>query len=103
MPNVRFTVSTASEMLAAIKEHAEAAGMDVSAYVIAAAAVQMKRDDTINATLAPLDEAYRAAMEAAASLPEEEEPAFEDLSEEDQTWVREVLRRNRGPNHPDIP
>jgi hypothetical protein len=103
MPNVRFTVSTASEMLAAIREHAEAAGMDVSAYVIAAAAVQMKRDDAINATLAPLDEACRAAMEAAASLPQEEEPAFEDLCEEDQAWVRNALRRTFGPNHRDLP
>lgn len=103
MPNVRFTISTASEMLAAIKAHAETAGMDVSAYMIAAAVAQMYHDDVITASLAPLDEANRAAMEQGALLPEEDEPAFEDLSEEDKTWLRNALRGMLGPSHPEIP
>ena len=51
MPNVRFTISTASDVLAAIREHADAAGMDVSAYMVAAAAAQMASDDAITATV----------------------------------------------------
>lgn len=91
MPNVRFTVSTASEVQAAIKAHAEAAGMDVSAYMVAAALAQMARDDAATATFAALDARNQAALDQGAGLPEENLPSLGSLSPEDQALVRRVL------------
>lgn len=91
MPNVRFTISTAPDVQAAIRAHAEAAGMDVSAYMIAAAAAQMARDDAATASFAALDALNQAAIEEAAGDPEDEVPSFEELTAEDQAFVRRVL------------
>jgi hypothetical protein len=70
MPNIRFNISTASDAQAAIRTHAEAAGMDVSAYMIAAAAAQMARDDAATLALAALDARNQAALAEAADIPE---------------------------------
>jgi len=91
MANVRFSVSTAAEVQAAIKTHAEAAGMDVSAYVVAAAVAQMARDDAATAAFAALDALNMAAAEEAASLPETDLPSFASLTAEEQSLVRRVL------------
>lgn len=45
----------ASDVAAAVKAHAEAAGMEVSAYMIAAVAAQMVRDDAAIGAFAVLD------------------------------------------------
>ena len=91
MANVRFSISTASEVQAAIKAHAEAAGMDVSAYMIAAAAAQMARDDAATAAFAALDALNQAALEEAASIPEADLPSFASLTAEEQLLIRRVL------------
>lgn len=91
MPNIRFTISTGSDVQAAIKAHAEAAGMDVSAYMIAAAVAQMARDDAATAAFAVLDARNQAALEEAADTPEAELPSFASLNAEEQTLVRRVL------------
>jgi hypothetical protein len=91
MANVRFSISTASEVQAAIKTHAEAAGMDVSAYMIAAAAAQMARDDAATAAFAALDALNQAAVEEAANVPETDLPSFDSLTAEEQLLVRRVL------------
>ncbi|HEY1700296.1 MAG TPA: hypothetical protein VGG75_11350 [Trebonia sp.] len=96
MPNVRFTISTAPDVQAAIRAHAEAAGMDVSAYMIAAAAAQMARDDAAAASFAALDALNQAAIEAGAGEPDDELPSFEELSAEDQAFVRRALRHALG-------
>ena len=91
MANVRFSISTASEVQAAIKAHAEAAGMDVSAYMVAAAVAQMARDDAATAAFAALDSLNQAALEDAANMPEANLPSFASLSVEEQLLVRRVL------------
>lgn len=91
MPNIRFTISTGSDVQAAIKAHAEAAGMDVSAYMIAAAIAQMARDDAATAAFAMLDARNQAALEETADDPEADLPSFASLNAEEQILVRRVL------------
>lgn len=91
MPNIRFTISTASDVQAAIRAHADAAGMDVSAYMIAAAVAQMARDDAATAAFAALDARNQAALEQAAGIPQAELPSFASLTAEEQVLVRRVL------------
>jgi uncharacterized protein (DUF1778 family) len=91
MANIRFTVSTAPDVQAAIRTHAEAAGMDVSAYMIAAAVAQMARDDAATTAFAALDAHNQAALAEAADIPEAELPSFAALTAADQELVRRVL------------
>jgi hypothetical protein len=91
MANIRLSISTASDVQAAIKAHAEVAGMDVSAYMIAAAVAQMARDDAATAAFAALDARNQAALEEAAGIPEAELPSFASLTAEEQNLVRRVL------------
>ena len=91
MANVRFSISTASEVQAAIKAHAEAAGMDVSAYMVAAAVAQMARDDAATAAFAALDALNQTAIEEAAGIAEADLPSFASLTAEEQLLVRRVL------------
>jgi hypothetical protein len=91
MANTRFTISTDPDIQAAIKMHAEAAGLDVSAYMAAAAIAQMAADDAASAVFAPLDAENDAAMEEAATMSPPPLPALEDLTGEDQALVRRVI------------
>jgi hypothetical protein len=91
MPNIRFTISTASDVQAAIRTHAEAAGMDVSAYMIAAAVAQMAHDDAATSAFAALDARNQAALAEAADIPEADLPSLAALTAEEQVLVRRVL------------
>jgi hypothetical protein len=91
MPNIRFTISTASDVQAAIRTHAEAAGMDVSASLVAAAVAQMARDDAATSVFAALDARNQAALAEAADIPEADLPSFAALTAEEQVLVRRVL------------
>ncbi|WP_322756284.1 hypothetical protein [Frankia sp. Cas3] len=91
MANIRFTISTASDVQASIRMHAETAGMDVSAYMIAAAVAQMARDDAATAAFAALDARNRTALEDAADLPEADLPSFDALTTDNQALVHRVL------------
>lgn len=91
VPNVRFTISTAADIQVAIRSHAEAAGMDVSAYMIAAVVAQMARDDAATAVFATLDALNQAALEEAAEVPAADLPSFAALTPEEQLLVRRVV------------
>jgi hypothetical protein len=52
MANSRFSISTDPAIQRAIKAHAEAAGLDVSTYLVAAAIAQMAADDAVSAVFA---------------------------------------------------
>ena len=91
MPNIRFTISTASDVQAAVRTHAEVAGMDVSAYMIAAAVAQMARDDAATSAFAALDARNQAALAEAGDIPETDLPSFTALTTEEQVLVRRVL------------
>jgi hypothetical protein len=102
MPNTRFTISTDPEVHSAIKAHADAAGMDVSAYMIAAAVAQMSADDAAAAVFAALDADNASAMEQSTALKMPDLPTFEDLSAEDQVLVRRVVSSALGSDHADV-
>lgn len=91
MANTRFTISTDPAIQAAIKAHAEAAGLDVSAYMVAAAIAQMASDDAASAVFAPLDGETATAMEEAATMSPPPLPAMEDLTPEEQVMVHRVV------------
>lgn len=91
MANTRFTISTDPTIQEAIKIHAEAAGLDVSAYMVAAAIAQMAADDAASAVFAPLDAENAAAMEEGATMSPPSLPAYEDLTGEDQALVHRVI------------
>ena len=102
MANTRFTISTDPAIQAAIKAHAEAAGIDVSAYVVAAAIAQMAADDATSAVFAPLDEENTAAMEEAATMSAPPLPAFEDLTAEEQLLVHRVISSALGTDEASV-
>ena len=96
MVNSRFSISTDPAIQAAIKAHAEAAGMDVSAYMVAAAIAQMAADDAASAVFAPLDARNAAAEAEAAELAPAPLPAFDDLTAEERHLVLRVMRSALG-------
>jgi hypothetical protein len=51
----RFSISAREEIHDRIRAHAEAAGVDVSTYMVAAAIQQMIRDDQAAASFATID------------------------------------------------
>jgi hypothetical protein len=102
MPNTRFTISTDPEIQSAIKAHAETAGMDVSAYVVAAVIAQMARDDAASAVFASLDAQNQAAFEQGANLSEPDLPAFENLTAEEQVLIRRVVGSALGSDRADV-
>ncbi|MBV9026625.1 MAG: hypothetical protein JO362_23150 [Streptomycetaceae bacterium] len=57
----RFSVSTDEKTHAAIRAHAEAQGLDVSTYLMAAARQLMAHDDLVAARFADVDAAIAAA------------------------------------------
>jgi hypothetical protein len=67
MGTKRFSVSTRDETHDRIRTHAEAAGVDISTYMIAAAVQQMIRDDQATASFATID-AEIAADEAGSGM-----------------------------------
>ncbi|HZU57553.1 MAG TPA: hypothetical protein VFA06_16910 [Actinocrinis sp.] len=86
----RFSVSTDEETHAAIRAHAEAQGLDVSAYLMVAARLLMAQDDLVTARFADVD----AAIAAAESGPEA--PAL-PLNEEEAAAVDRFLDELVGP------
>lgn len=51
----RFSISAREEVHDRVRTHAEAAGVDISTYMIAAAVQQMIRDDQAAASFATID------------------------------------------------
>jgi hypothetical protein len=55
MGTKRFSISTKEETHDRIRAHADAAGVDISTYMIAAAVQQMIRDDQAAASFTTID------------------------------------------------
>ncbi|RFS86995.1 hypothetical protein D0T12_01690 [Actinomadura spongiicola] len=53
MTNKRFSISMDPQVHTAIKEHADATGLDISGYMVAAAVAQMAADAAAEAVFAP--------------------------------------------------
>lgn len=99
MANIRFTVSTDPDVHVAIRSHADAAGLDVSAYVIAAAVAQMAADDAATTVFASLDAETAAAAQQATAMTVPARPTLEELSAEDQALVHRVVSSALGSDH----
>ena len=78
------------------RAHAEAAGLDVSAYMVAAAIAQMAADDAASAVFTPLDADNASALAEAAEISSAPLPTFEDLTAEEQHLVLRVMRSALG-------
>ncbi|RAY12752.1 hypothetical protein DPM19_24505 [Actinomadura craniellae] len=102
MANTRFSISTDPQVHAAIKAHADAAGLDVSGYMIAAAVAQMAADDATAAIFAPLDADNAMALEESVAVETPGLPAFEDLTAEEKVLARRVLSAALGSDQSDV-
>lgn len=100
--NTRFSISTDPQVHAAIKAHADAAGLDVSAYMVAAAVAQMAADDAAASVFAPLDADNAMALEESQAVDTPGMPVFDDLTAEEKTLVRRVLSAALGSDQADV-
>jgi sugar phosphate isomerase/epimerase len=100
MAKTRITISLDPEHAERIREHAERAGLDVSAYLVNAATRQMAEADATEAQFARIDAVIAAAEEAAAELSPLPEPTDADLTEEERQRVAEALALVYGPDSP---
>jgi len=96
MASTRFSISTDPAIQRAIKAHAEAAGLDVSAYMAAAAIARMVADDAASAVFTPLDAENASALTEAAEISPAPLPTSEDLTAEEQHLVFRVMRSALG-------
>lgn len=103
----RISISLEQDQAERIRQHAERAGMDVSAYLVHAATRQMAESDAIEEQFAEVDELIARAERAADGLSAEAtpEPAAE-LTERERREVEEALglvqgrdRQGRRPGH----
>ncbi|CAL9599033.1 hypothetical protein SUDANB151_05375 [Streptomyces sp. enrichment culture] len=88
----RISISLDQTQAERIRQHAERAGMDVSAYLVHAATRQMAESDAIEEQFAEVDALIARAEQAADGLPADpaQEPAAE-LTEQERREVEEAL------------
>lgn len=91
MAKTRLSISLEADQADRIREHADRAGMDVSAYMTNAAAKQMAETDAIEAQFAKIDAEIAHVEAEAAKLPPVPEATYADLTEEERHKVDEVL------------
>jgi hypothetical protein len=103
----RITISLEPSQAERIRQHADRAGMDLSAYLVHAATRQMAESDAIEAQFAEVDALIARAEEAADGLPAvpTPDPAAE-LTEQERREVEEALglvqgrdRQGHRPGH----
>ncbi|WP_436984371.1 plasmid mobilization protein [Streptomyces sp. enrichment culture] len=97
MAKTRISISLDQDQAERIKQHAERAGMDVSAYLVHAATRQMAESEAIEEQFAEVDALIARAERAADGLSAEpaREPAAE-LTEQERLEVEEALGLVRG-------
>lgn len=74
MAETRISISLEQDQAERIRQHAERAGMDVSAYLVHAATRQMAESDAIEEQFADVDALIARAEQAAGVLPAELAP-----------------------------
>ncbi|MBB1246921.1 ribbon-helix-helix protein, CopG family [Streptomyces durbertensis] len=107
MAKTRITISLDQDQAERVRQHAERAGMDVSAYLVHAATRQMAESDAIEEQFAEVDALIAQAEQAADGLPTESTPeATAELTEQERREVEEALalvhgqdRQGRRPGH----
>ncbi|MFD3734113.1 plasmid mobilization protein [Streptomyces sp. NPDC058632] len=71
MARARISISLERDQAERIRQHAERAGMDLSAYLVHAATRQMAESDAIEEQFAEADALIARAEQAASGLPAE--------------------------------
>ncbi|MEF9903460.1 plasmid mobilization protein [Streptomyces sp. P9-A2] len=103
MAKTRINISLERDQAERIRQHAERAGMDVSAYLVHATTRQMTESDAIEEQFAEVDALIARAERAADRLSAEPAP---ELKEQERREVEEALelahgreRHSRLPGH----
>ncbi|MGW5968928.1 hypothetical protein [Streptomyces sp. NPDC055186] len=103
MAKTRININLERDQAERIRQHAERAGMDVSAYLVHATTRQMAESDAIEEQFAEVDALIAWAERAADGLPAEPAP---ELTEQERREVEEALefahgqaRHSRPPGH----
>ncbi|MDT7847888.1 plasmid mobilization protein [Streptomyces justiciae] len=91
MAKTRISISLDVAQAERIKEHAERAGLDVSAYLVHAATRQMAETDAIEEQFSGVDALIARAEAEAGALSEESATGAEDLTEHERREVEEAL------------
>ncbi|GHH36801.1 hypothetical protein [Streptomyces candidus] len=91
MAKTRISISLYQQHAERIREHADQAGMDVSAYLVHAATRQMAETDAIEEQFAGVDGLIARAETEAKALPTTSEAASVGLTASEQREVEEAL------------
>jgi hypothetical protein len=91
MAKTRISISLEQAQAERIKEHAERAGMDVSAYVVHAATRQMAETEALEEQFAGVDALIARAEAEAESLPPQPGMPAEALTEQERQEVEVAL------------
>ncbi|ROR42897.1 ribbon-helix-helix protein, CopG family [Kitasatospora cineracea] len=100
MAKTRISISLDSDHAERIREHAERAGLDVSAYLVNAATRQMAEAEAAEAQFARIDAVIAAAEAEAAELPPLPDVVDEDLTEQERREVAEAMELIYGADAP---
>lgn len=93
----RISISLEQDQAERIRQHAERAGMDVSAYLVHAATRQMAESDAIEEQFAEVDAVISQAEQAADVWPDEPAPQpAAQLTEQERREVEEALALAHG-------
>ncbi|MCX4781115.1 plasmid mobilization protein [Streptomyces sp. NBC_01264] len=90
MAKTRISISLEREQAERIRQHAERAGLDVSAYLVHAATRQMAETEAVEAQFAAVD-ALIAAAEAEAPNARHADAAVPELTERERQEVEAAL------------
>jgi diphthamide synthase (EF-2-diphthine--ammonia ligase) len=107
MAKTRISISLEQDQAERIRQHAERAGMDVSAYLVHAATRQMAESDAVEAQFAEVDALIAEAEQAADRLPAESAAeSVVELTEQERREVEAAMglahgldRQNHRPGH----
>lgn len=91
MAKTRISISLDQRQAERIRQHAERAGMDLSAYLVHAATRQMAESDAIEEQFAEADAAIARAETEAVALTEEPGACSEELTEQQRRDVEAAL------------
>ncbi|MFI1188497.1 ribbon-helix-helix protein, CopG family [Streptomyces californicus] len=91
MAKTRISISLDRQQAERIREHAERAGMDRSAYLVHAATRQMAESDAIEEQFAEVDAAIARAEAEAGAMPDETEADSAELAERQRRDVEAAL------------
>ncbi|MER5754115.1 hypothetical protein [Streptomyces sp. NPDC002088] len=91
MAKTRISISLEKAQAERIRQHAERAGMDVSAYLVHAATRQMAESDAIEEQFADVDAVIARAEREAGEMSGRPADAPVDLTEQERREVEEAL------------